>query len=334
MKLTYIYKIIFFTIIIGLISCDSMSYKNKPEDVADQNVNEWNESKHPNLKPMYGNVKKTPGEKLHDEEFINSMLNDYKDKTTSAKKLAQKGWYYYFHNVIDTAMFRFNQSWLMDSSYAESYFGFAAIREYQGLNNEAEQFYQLAYKHDKTDTLSKQILNKIADIKEQQKDTTQLINAFQRAYNKFPNNGIASGKLGYFYSTINKKDSALKYYNITIAIEPEYEQTYLNRAWLYYMQGDFNQAIADYTKVIEKNKQSVYAYASRSNVLIDNKQYELAISDINHCIILDPNHPNFHFAKAECYRQLKQDKNACEEIKRGIQKGGKYNDKLEEYNCE
>ena len=334
MKPKDIYRFLFFALTIGLTSCDLMSYKNKPQNESDQNVNEWNESKHPNLKPMYGRVERTPEEKLNDQKFINAMLNDYKDKTISAKKLAKKGWYFFYHNIIDTAMFRFNQCWLMDSTYAESYFGFAAIKEYQGINNEAEKFYQLAYNHDNTDTLSKKILNKIADIKEQQKDTVALIAAFTRAYNMFPKNGTASGKLGFFYSAIHKPDSALKYYNITIELDPEYEQTYLNRAWLFYSDKKFNEAIADYTTVIEKNKQSIYAYANRGNVLMVNKQYQLAISDINRCIELDPKHPNFNFAKAECYYQLKRNKDACEEIKIGIKKGGQYTDKLKEYKCE
>lgn len=335
MKLTDIFRLLFFAITIGLTSCDFMSYKNKPQDESDLNVNEWNEAYHSNLKPMYGNKIKSNEEKALDKKYVDFMLtHNNGDTLKAAKKAASRGWYYFFHNIIDTAMFRFNQCWLIDSNYAESYFGFAAIREYQGIDNEAEQFYQVAYNHDKTDSLSKKNLNRIADIKEQQKDTVALIAAFKRAYNKFPKNEIASGKLGFFYSTIHKLDSALKYYNITIELDPEYELTYLNRARLFYLDRKFNEAIADYTTVIEKNKQSIYAFANRGNVLMDNKQYQLAITDINHCIELDPKHPNFHFAKAECYHQLKRDKDACKEIKIGIKKGGQYTDKLKEYKCE
>jgi hypothetical protein len=107
-----------------------MSYKNKPKDQSDLNVNEWNEAKHPNLKPMYGNIERTTEQKLADKEFINGMLRDYKDTTIASKKLAKRGWYYFYNNVMDTAMFRFNQCWLMDSTYAESYFGFAAHSTY------------------------------------------------------------------------------------------------------------------------------------------------------------------------------------------------------------
>lgn len=334
MKLTDTYIFLFYITTLGLTSCDFMNYKSKPQDQSDLNVNKWNETKNPHLKPMYGNLERTAKERLNDKEFIDGMLFDYKDKTTASKKLAKRGWYYFYHNVIDTAMFRFNQCWLMDSTYAESYFGFAAIKEYQGLNDLSEKFYQLAYKHDNSDTLSENILNKIAYIKEQQKDTVALITAYKRAFTKFPNNEVASGKLGFFYSTIHQQDSALIYYNLTIELDPEYEQTYLNRAWLFYQQRKYKQAIADYTTVIKKNKQSIFAYANRANAFMNEKQYQLAIADINQCIALDSTHPNFHFAKAECFHQLGQNKNACEEIKTGIKKGGKYTEKLKEYKCE
>src|ERR1039457_2300490 len=128
-------KILLFPLItLVLTSCDFMSYRNKPEDEVDRATNEWHEANNSHLKPMYGNKQPTEEQQISDNKFIAAMLKDYKDKITSAKKLASRGWYYFFHNKIDTAMFRFNQCWLMDSTYAESYFGFAAIKEYQRLN--------------------------------------------------------------------------------------------------------------------------------------------------------------------------------------------------------
>lgn len=320
---------------IGLASCDYLSYKNKPQDASDHNVNEWNESYHPNLKPMYGNKIKSTEEKAADKEYVDFMLTHHNgDTIKAANAAARDGWHFFYKKVIDTAMFRFNQSWLIDSTYPASYFGFAAIKEFQGLNKEAENYFNIAYKHNPTDSLTKKYLHQIAQIREEHKDTLELINAYNRVLSIFPKDAVATGKLGFFYSALNKQDSALKYYNVTIELDPEYEQTYLNRGSLFYQQGKYKKAIVDYTTVIDKNKKSIYAYANRGNALMDDKQYQLAIADINHCIELDPKHPNFHFAKAECYHQLKQDKKACEEIKTGIKKGGQYTDNLKEYKCE
>ena len=54
-------------------------------------------------------------------------------------------------------MFRFNQSWLIDKNYPASYFGFAAIREYQGIKDEAEKYFEMAYKHDPSRFFDKKV---------------------------------------------------------------------------------------------------------------------------------------------------------------------------------
>lgn len=319
-----------------LAGCDNYeTYKNKPIDEIDLLINQRLEAKHPNLIPMYGDKIRSSDEIAIDKKYVDEMLELHNgDKLKAVKESARDGWHYFFKEEMDTAMFRFNQSWLIDKNYPASYFGFAAIREYQGIKDEAEEYFEMGYKHDPSDSLTKKYLHQIAQIREEHKDTLELINAYYRVLSKFPKDGVATGKLGFFYSALNKPDSALKYYNLTIEFDPEYEQTYLNRAWLFYQKGEFTSAIADYTTVIDKNNLSIYAYANRGNVLMDNKQYQLAIADINRCIELDPKHPNFHFAKAECYHHLKRDNDACDEIKIGIKKGGKYTEKLNEYKCE
>jgi tetratricopeptide (TPR) repeat protein len=319
-----------------LAGCDNLeTYKNKPIDDVDLLINQRLEAKHPNLKPMYGDKLKSSEEIAIDNKYVEEVLLLHNgDKLKAVKESARDGWHYFFKEKMDTAMFRFNQSWLIDKNYPASYFGFAAIREYQGLKDEAEKYFEMGYKQDPYDSLTKKYLHQIAQIREEHNDTLELINAYYRVLSKFPKDGVAAGKLGFFYSELNKPDSALKYYNLTIEIDPEYEQTYLNRAWLFYERGEFDSAIADYTTVIDKNNLSIYAFANLGNVLMDNNQYQLAIADINRCIELDPTHPNFHFAKAECYHQLKRDNDACDEIRIGIKKGGKYTEKLKEFKCE
>jgi tetratricopeptide (TPR) repeat protein len=329
-------RLVYCLIVLMLPSCDfDMKYKNKPVDEFDLITNEWNENQAPHLKPMFGNEKQSLKQQEADKVFIASALKFFKGDTAKAtKRYAKKGWYYFSRNIIDTAMFRFNQSWLLDSTYAESYFGFAAIKEYQGLTDEAEKLYKIGCMHDKADSVSPHILNKISSIKEWQKDTNSVIKAYHRAYSMFPKNELAASKLGYFYATLNKNDSALKYYNISIALDPKDEQTYFNRGWLFCQTGRFKDAISDYSFIISKRQNSIRGYASRANAYMLNSQYDLAIIDLNHSIALDPKHPNFNIATAECFHKLKQDKKACDEIHKGINKGGQYTNKLKEYNCQ
>ncbi len=281
-------------------------YHNKPNNYTEQNINNWQEAYHHNLIPMYGRVKKSEEEQAIDKAFTNSELQAYHDTIIAAKHMARIGWYYFFHKKMDTAMFRFNQSWLIDSNYPASYFGFAAIREYQGLMNESEYYYKLAYMHDKSDTLSLQNLHTIADIKEQQHDTIGLIKAYERLFYKFPKDGNASAKLGYFYSTQHQPDSALKYYNISININPDYFQNYINRGWIYLKSGNVQKAIDDFSIAINKNSASISAYANRYYALMSVKRYREALEDINKCIELDPNASEFYLDRVKCKDHLNQ----------------------------
>jgi tetratricopeptide (TPR) repeat protein len=92
-------------------------------------------------------------------------------------------------------------------------------------------------------------------------------------------------------------------------------------------------AIADYTTAIDKNPKSINAYANRANILMLDKQYEKAISDIQRCILLEPKYPDFHSALAECFFELNQNDRGCDELNIGIQKGGQFADQKKQHNC-
>jgi tetratricopeptide (TPR) repeat protein len=324
--------IILFAFLIS--GCDLFSYKNRPADISEARTNKWLESYHPNLAPMYGNRVKSVEGKAADEDYVDFMMELYDgDTIKAAKAAARDGWHFFYRQVIDTAMFRFNQSWLLDSTYAESYFGFAAIREYQRTTDEAETFYALAYAFDPTDTLTKKCLHRIATIKERQKDTIGLINAHHRVLNRFPDDDASAGKLGFFYSLLHQPDSAFIYYNLAVKNAPEYDQTYINRGWQFYVTGKFEKAIDDFSTAISKNEKSTSAYANRSNVLMTIGRYQEAIPDIKKCIELDPSHHNFNFALAECYFQLGQRDKVCNELDVAIKKGSKTAIQLKKERC-
>src|SRR5450432_1892419 len=101
------------------------TYKDKPANKVDILINERLEANHPNLKPMYGDKIKSEEEKAIDNKYISSELREYNNDTVKAvKETAREGWYYFYKGIIDTAMFRFNQSWLINKNYPASYFGF------------------------------------------------------------------------------------------------------------------------------------------------------------------------------------------------------------------
>jgi hypothetical protein len=161
--------VFFIPLLISSCEPDFLKYTNKPQNDWDIYVNQWNEDYQPNYKPKYGILQKAVEFQSIDREYLITLLAKNPDTLSVAKKLAAEGWDYFLHEKIDSAMFRFNQCWLMDSTYLECYFGFAAIKEYQGLNEEAPVFYQLAYNHDSKDSAQAKLINsKIINIRKQQ----------------------------------------------------------------------------------------------------------------------------------------------------------------------
>jgi tetratricopeptide (TPR) repeat protein len=101
-----------------------------------------------NTKPMYGEVLKSEAYKQIDEKFIRSCLQDYGSIDSSAEVMITFAWKYFSENDLTTAMKRFNQAWLLNPDFPDSYFGFAALMEMQNNKAEAERFYKMGLEKD------------------------------------------------------------------------------------------------------------------------------------------------------------------------------------------
>lgn len=118
------------------------------------------------------------------------------------------------------------------------------------------------------------------------------------------------------YSKKSERDKALSEFNKAIEIDPRYAEAYYERGFIYYTQGgiyggksleggdkglkdqataNFTKAIADFTKAIEINPGYVEAYFHRRTAYMVTKQPDLAISDCNKLIEIDPENAYNHY---------------------------------------
>jgi hypothetical protein len=83
----------------------------------------------PNLIPFYGypHQLKTEEMKKADTAFIAYMVDKYQSRQKAAKACACWAWEYFNKDDFNTAMKRFNEVWLLDTSSFESYWGFGLI---------------------------------------------------------------------------------------------------------------------------------------------------------------------------------------------------------------
>lgn len=87
--------------------------------------------------PMYGYLPKTPAQRASDAALVEEVVQRFGDRRAASNALAQGGWDHAERGDLGTAMSRFNQAWLLDSTSAVVYWGFGTIRGQQGRSAEA-----------------------------------------------------------------------------------------------------------------------------------------------------------------------------------------------------
>ncbi|CAH0168981.1 hypothetical protein SRABI27_01551 [Pedobacter sp. Bi27] len=79
------------------------------------------------LLPKYGGAKKTPAQLESDENFKTTTLTNEPDRRKASDYLIKRGFDFYYKGDLKTAMFRFNQAWLIDPTNENVNWAFGAI---------------------------------------------------------------------------------------------------------------------------------------------------------------------------------------------------------------
>jgi Tfp pilus assembly protein PilF len=89
----------------------------------------WKEESRENirLRPEYGNVPKSKDQKAADEEFIELSLKQDGTREKASQHMVDLGFKYLYSGDIRTAMYRFNQAWLLNPTNDNVYWGFGAV---------------------------------------------------------------------------------------------------------------------------------------------------------------------------------------------------------------
>lgn len=79
------------------------------------------------LLPKYGEFERTQNEKKNDKEFIDEVMKSYKSKSDASDHMIDLGFQYLYKGDLKTAMYRFNQAYLLDNNNANIYWGYGGI---------------------------------------------------------------------------------------------------------------------------------------------------------------------------------------------------------------
>jgi tetratricopeptide (TPR) repeat protein len=114
------------------------------------------------------------------------------------------------------------------------------------------------------------------------------IQACDQTIGEFPRDAEAYNNRGNAYLAKGDFDRAIADYTKAIEIDPKDADAYNNRSYAYHAKGDFDRAIADYTKVIEIDPRAAAAYGNRGDVYEAKGDFERAAADFTKAIEIDP----------------------------------------------
>ena len=121
-----------------------------------------------------------------------------------------------------------------------------------------------------------------------------------------------------FAETVNTSEQ-------TIADMPaQTAEEYYQRANIYKKQGNFTQAIADYTKVISINSKHAKAYYNRGNIYAKQDNLSQAITDYTRAIEINPQYKDAYYNRGNAYGKLGKLTQAITDYTSAIEIDSKY----------
>lgn len=128
-----------------------------------------------------------------------------------------------------------------------------------------------------------------------------------------PDNVEYLKNVGRFYQNkLHDYETALKYYDQAIAMDPNYAIPYNNKALILDTYRKYDEAIDNFNKAIENDPQYANAYRNRGNAYMDMRQYEDAVDSLKRAIELNDRDYAYHSSLGRAYDKLGQKRKAIE----------------------
>lgn len=201
-----ILKVILLTISIG-VSGQQIDYSS------------WKEESKNNIRllPEYGKVTKTKEQKEADDDFLKLSLQQDGTREKASDRMVDLGFNYLYKKDLKTAMYRFNQAWLLNPKNENAYWGFGAI---YFMFNDVENAMNQYTKGLTINPKSSNLLTDKATIYVTRFNTTgskvnldSAINIFKRSYTLDPKNQNTLFKLSVCYFMSDNCKDARRYYD-------------------------------------------------------------------------------------------------------------------------
>lgn len=131
--------------------------------------------------------------------------------------------------------------------------------------------------------------------------------------------------LGKIYTEQSQFEKAIESFDQFIALDSTKIEPYFRRALLFTNKGDFTRAIRDWSAVIDRTKDNPDAYRNRGLTYFYMENYEMAIKDFDASLALKPGEPYTLINRGYCYYLTGEPNQALQDLNRGLVGLPKYN---------
>jgi len=256
-----------------------------------------------NTWPMYGNIEFPPEVVKINDKFISAQIEQFGSADSASKIYNDLGWHYLNKGKNDTAIRRFNQAWLLDSTNASPYFGFAAYSE---LISKADpnKYIKMGVKRDNNKKSEIFYLQNMAIYYQYTGRIPQSISYYNRVLNLAPNDTLAIKQRGHIFTAQEEWDKALLDLNRAVELGVNNYFTYDKLGYVYMNLGNDNLALKYYAKSIELYPDFLYPLYRSSILYLKLGNPEKALEYINRCLAIKNGEEQFIRTKNEILSSL------------------------------
>ena len=214
-------------LIIALVSLSitSCNYAQQPANVNSElpgkaiSYEDWKKEAQTNIRlnPKFGDAVKTDSQKEADQQLIDDYLKQQGNHHKGAEILIKLGFDHLYKGDVRTAMYRFNQAWLLEPKNENVFWGFSAVYFTLGDHEKAmEQLNEgLSLNPNSSNLLTDKATIYYARFPNSNnpKDLSAAVDLLIQSYKIDPNNQNTLFKLSAVYFMKQDCKNALKYYN-------------------------------------------------------------------------------------------------------------------------
>ena len=220
----------------------------------------------------------------------------------------------------------------MDPSYAEAYIVsgdiHAGLQEYEL----ALADYNMALEHDPT---NRNALNSKIIVLLQMNQTKDAQKMIENAIKSYPDYGEFYYSRGILQNSKDRFSKAIEDFDMALekGLNTDPFGIYVNRGFSFLGLGEFDNAVADFSKAIDIDPENASVYHSRARAYYHLNNFEEAIHDLKKSVELNQSNAVMYYDLGMAYLRIDDTSHACENFQRSCQLGNKNACKKYLYEC-